>query len=95
MADNKDLKKDVELKEGEEKDNLKPIADDKNEIKETTGTSVEIYDEDDDTDVEEYKKPKKKIKKRWIVLGIVLLLVGFFVVRGMIASKNYKVPVAT
>ena len=60
MADNKDLKKDVETKE----EKKVPIAEEKNEIKETTGSSVEIYDEDDDFDVEETKKPKKKIKKR-------------------------------
>ena len=95
MADIKDLKKDVELKEGENKENLTPVADDNNEIKETTGSSVEIYDEDDDTEVEEYKKPKKKLKKRWIVLGVIALLIIFFVVRGIIASKNYKVPVET
>ena len=55
MADNKELKKDVETKE----EKNVPIAEEKNEIKETTGSSVEIYDEDDDFDVEETKKPKK------------------------------------
>ena len=49
MAENKDLKKDVELKE-EEKETT-PVVENKNEIKETTGSSVEIYDEEDD-DVE-------------------------------------------
>ena len=93
MADNKDLQKDVELKEKDEK--VTPAAEDKNEIKETTGNTVEIYDEDDDDEVEVYKKPKKKIKKKWIVLGIVALLIIFFIVRGFFAAKNAKLPVET
>ena len=91
MADNKDLKKDVETKE----EKKVPIAEEKNEIKETTGSSVEIYDEDDDFDVEETKKPKKKIKKKWIVLGIVALLLIFFIVKGITASKNAVTMVET
>ncbi|MBO4458444.1 MAG: efflux RND transporter periplasmic adaptor subunit [Butyrivibrio sp.] len=90
MADIKDLEKDEELKK-----DTTPSKDDKTEIKETTGSAVEIYDEDDDAEVEEYKKPKKKIKKKWIVLGIVALLIIFFVVRGVIASKNTKLAVET
>ncbi len=93
MADNKDLQKDVELKEKDEK--VTPAAEDKNEIKETTGSTVEIYDEDDDDEVEVYKKPKKKIKKKWIVLGIVALLIIFFIVRGFFAAKNAVLPVET
>ena len=94
MAENKDLKKDVELKE-EEKETT-PVVENKNEIKETTGSSVEIYDEeDDDFEVEEVKKPKKKIKKKWIVLGIVALLIIFLIVRGFLAGKNAKLPVET
>ena len=91
MADNKELKKDVETKE----EKNVPIAEEKNEIKETTGSSVEIYDEDDDFDVEETKKPKKKIKKKWIVLGIVALLLIFFIVKGITASKNAVTMVET
>ena len=94
MAENKDLKKDVELKE-EEKETT-PVVENKNEIKETTGSSVEIYDEeDDDFEVEEVKKPKKKIKKKWIVLGIVALIIIFLIVRGFLAGKNAKLPVET
>ena len=70
MADNKELEKTT------------PIADDKNEIKETTGSTVEIYDEYDEDELEVTNKPKKKIKKKWIVLGIVAILVIFLVGRG-------------
>ena len=45
MADNKELEKTT------------PIADDKNEIKETTGSTVEIYDEYDED--ENFIKPTK------------------------------------
>ena len=90
MADIKELEKDEELKK-----ETAPATDSNSEIKETTGSAVEIYDEDDDAEVEEYKKPKKKIKKKWIVLGIVALLIIFFVVKGVIASKNTKLAVET
>ncbi len=93
MADNKELKKDAELTK-EEKE-ITPVAEDKNEIKETTGSSVEIYDEDDDYEVEEVKKPKKKLKKKWIVLGIVALLLIFFIGRAFLAGKNAALPVGT
>ena len=83
MADNKELEKTT------------PIADDKNEIKETTGSTVEIYDEYDEDELEVTKKPKKKIKKKWIVLGIVAILVIFLVVRGITASKNAVTMVET
>ncbi|SFU89846.1 efflux RND transporter periplasmic adaptor subunit [Butyrivibrio sp. INlla21] len=92
MAENKDLKKDVELKEEKE---TTPVVENKNEIKETTGSSVEIYDEDDDFEVEEVKKPKKKLKKKWIVLGIVALLLIFFIARAFLAGKNAALPVQT
>ncbi len=59
-----------------------------NEIKETTGADVEVYDDYDDQEIAEMTKPKKKLKKRWIVLGLVALLIAFFVIRGMVASKN-------
>ena len=83
MADNKELEKTI------------TGVDDKDAIKETTGSSVEIYDEYDEDEIEETKKPKKKIKKKWIVLGAVVLLVGFFVVRGITASKNKVTMVET
>ncbi len=92
MAENKDLKKDVELKEEKE---TTPVVENKNEIKETTGSSVEIYDEDDDFEVEEVKKPKKKLKKKWIVLGIVALLLVFFIGRAFLAGKSAGLPVET
>ena len=83
MADNKELEKTI------------TGVDDKDAIKETTGSSVEIYDEYDEDEIEETKKPKKKIKKKWIVLGIVAILIIFLVVRGITASKNAVTMVET
>ena len=91
MADNKELNKEVENKE----EKKVSAAESNNEIKETTGSSVEIYDEYDEEELEVTKKPKKKIKKKWIVLGIVALLVIFLVVRGVTASKNAVTMVET
>jgi len=91
MADNKELKKDTAT--NEEK-NI-PAAEDKNEIKETTGNDVEIYDEYDEEELAETAKPKKKLKKRWIVLGIVALLIVFFVIKGINAGKNTAMNVET
>ena len=88
MADNKML-------ENEEKKTQTPVED--NVIKETTGSEVEIYDEDSSVDLSDSEKPKKKfkIKKKWIVLGVVLLLIAFFIVRGMLAAKNNIATVET
>ena len=66
-----------------------------NEIKETTGAAVEIYDEDDNIDLHDTPKKKKRLKKRWIVLGVVALLIIFFVIRGVLAAKNAVVFVET
>lgn len=65
------------------------------EIRETTGSTVEIYDEDDSIDLHDTPKKKKRIKKRWIVLAVVVLLIGFFVFRTINAAKNAVVIVDT
>ena len=54
------------------------LESEKNVIRETTGDAVEIYDEENSVDLSDSskKKKKKKFKKRYIVLGA-LLLPGF------------------
>ena len=71
------------------------VAESSAEIRETTGSTVEIYDEDDSIDLHDTPKKKKKLKKRWIVLAVVALLIAFFVERGMNAAKNAIVLVDT
>ena len=89
MADNKEKKN---VTENNTTENSVEVS---NEIKETTGAAVEIYDEDDNIDLHDTPKKKKKLKKRWIVLGVVVLLIAFLVVRGMLAAKNAVIMVDT
>ena len=91
MADNKELNKEVENKE----EKKVSAVESNNEIKETTGSSVEIYDEYDEDEIEQSAKPKKKIKKKWIVIGVVALLLIFFIVKGVLGAKNAVTIVET
>ena len=91
MADNKELNKEVENKE----EKKVSAVESNNEIKETTGSSVEIYDEYDEDEIEQSAKPKKKIKKKWIVIGVVALLLIFFIVKGVMGAKNAVTIVET
>ena len=91
MADNKELNKEVEKKE----EKKVSAVESNNEIKETTGSSVEIYDEYDEDEIEQSAKPKKKIKKKWIVIGVVALLLIFFIVKGVLGAKNAVTIVET
>ena len=50
-----------------------------------------VYEEYETTEIA--KKPKKRIKKRFIVLGVVALLIVFFVVSRLNAAKNMVVYV--
>jgi RND family efflux transporter MFP subunit len=101
MAENKELGKDIagstENEEGKKTDTPPVAADDKpktvgntpepaNEIRETTGEAVEIYDEDED--VELVPPKKKKFKKRYILLGLAVLAAAGFVVFKINAGKN-------
>lgn len=45
-----------------------------------------------DGEMGQIKRPK--IKKKWIILGVIFLLVLLFIARGVITSKNYKMPVS-
>lgn len=92
MSDNKGKKNNNEnIQENITKSN-EPAA---NEITETTGAAVEIYDEDDSIDLHDTPKKKKKLKKRWIVLGVVAALIAFVVVRSLFAGKNNVILVDT
>ena len=101
MEENKNLEEKVvdtavDTKEAESKDTATAnIASDQNVIKETTGASVEIYDEDDSVDLSDSKKKKKKFKKRYILFGILALGVIGFIVGRINAGKNSIVTVET
>jgi RND family efflux transporter MFP subunit len=102
MEENKNLEEKVvdtavDTKEAESKDTATVnIATDQNVIKETTGASVEIYDEDDSIDLSDStKKKKRKFKKRYILFGILALGVIGFIVGRINASKNSIVTVET
>ncbi len=102
MEENKNLEEKVvdtavDTKEAESKDTATAnIASDQNVIKETTGASVEIYDEDDSVDLSDStKKKKRKFKKRYILFGILALGVIGFIIGRINASKNSIVTVET
>ncbi len=102
MEENKNLEEKVvdtavDTKEAESKDTATAnIASDQNVIKETTGASVEIYDEDDSVDLSDStKKKKRKFKKRYILFGILALGVIGFIVGRINAGKNAIVTVET
>ena len=70
-----DLKKEKEKEsQGSKLDEAKPVepvqptVKDLGEIKETTGSAVEIYDEDDNVDLSDTPVKKKKFKKNLQVL---------------------------
>ncbi|MCR5669495.1 MAG: efflux RND transporter periplasmic adaptor subunit [Butyrivibrio sp.] len=94
MADNKELEKNKKAEETgssklEEKEIRPATVEDKGIIKETTGSEMEIYDEDNTVDLSDSAKPKKKkIRKRWIVLAVAVLLIAFFIVKSIISAKN-------
>ena len=102
MEENKNLEEKVvdtavDTKEAESKDTATAnIATDQNVIKETTGASVEIYDEDDSADLSDsVKKKKRKFKKRYILFGVLALGVIGFIIGRINASKNSIVTVET
>lgn len=102
MEENKNLEENVvdtavDTKEAESKDTATAnIASDQNVIKETTGASVEIYDEDDSVDLSDStKKKKRKFKKRYILFGLLALGVIGFIIGRINASKNSIVTVET
>ncbi len=99
---NKDLKE-VKEKEvqGSKLDDVKPVEPgdvsirDLGEIKETTGDQVEIYDEDDNVDLTDTPVKKKRFKKRYLVIGAAVLVIGAFVVARLNSAKSSIVMVET
>ena len=89
MADNIEVKDKEETSTGSVTENL--AAD--NEIRETTGSSVEIYDEDDDIELPANKK--KKFKKRYVVIPLVVILIVVFFATRLSAAKNAVLIVET
>ena len=82
MADNKKLEE------------IKEVS---NEIKETTGSGVEIYDEVEENEEKAGKPAKKKfkLKKKHVIIGVVALIVLFFIVKTVFGGKNQVMPVQT
>ncbi len=64
-----------------------------NEIRETTGDAVEIYDEDEDVELAPPKK--RRFKKRYAFIGIAVLAIAGFVVARLNAGKSAVVYVET
>ena len=86
----------VKAKEAEKNEPIVDTASEQNVIKETTGSNVEIYDEDDSVDLSDStKKKKRKFKKRYILFGILTLGVVGFIIGRINASKNSIVTVET
>ena len=86
--------KDLEVKTNEESVSTDVTVKEKEEVKKTENNTVpQEYEEYDKNEVA--AKPKKKIKKRFIVIGVAVLLVAFFVIRSMNAAKNAVVFVNT
>ncbi len=86
----------VKVKEAEKNEPIVDTASEQNVIKETTGSNVEIYDEDDSVDLSDStKKKKRKFKKRYILFGILALGVIGFIVGRINAGKNAIVTVET
>ena len=75
----------TEIKDKEEKITNDTLSGN-NEIKETTGSEVEIYDEDDDTELPAIKK--KKFKKKYVIIPAVILIVIFFIGSRISKAKN-------
>ena len=97
MSDNmkeKNLEENKELNRGET-ENKEAVVN--NEIKETTGSVTEVYDDyEEATPPEEVTGKKKfKLKKRYIVGGVVALLVLGAIGRSIIAGKNQVTMVQT
>jgi len=86
----------VKVKEAEKNEPIVDTASEQNVIKETTGSNVEIYDEDDSVDLSDSdKKKKRKFKKRYILFGVLALGVIGFIIGRINASKNSIVTVET
>ena len=65
-----------------------------NEIKETTGAGVEVYEDYDTTDLADTKK-KKRFKKRYVVIGILVLVAIGAVIAYFNSKKSAVVFVET
>lgn len=86
----------VKVKDAEKNESVADTASEKNVIKETTGASVEIYDEDDSIDLSDSNKKKnKKFKKRYILFGLLALGIVGLIIGRINAGKNAVVTVET
>ncbi len=90
MSDKSKL--DTEVKIDPEKAAAKALEE--TEIKETTGSEVEIYDEDDSLDLSDSPK-KKKFKKRYVVIPVIALAAAGVIFGAINSRKNAVVMVET
>lgn len=101
MSENKNKNKDIqnETVEKEVAENttsaVTATPEVNNEIRETTGENMEVYDDYDVTDLADSAKKKKRFKKRYAVLGILGILIAAYVVFRINAGKNAVVMVET
>ncbi len=98
MSENKKKNEEVnnEVKEKEVADSAVTVSPDvDNEIRETTGADMEVYDDYDVTDLADSAPRKKKFKKRYAVIGIAALIIAAFIISRINAAKNAVVYVET
>lgn len=89
------LMSEKENKNKEIQESVTTVPEANNEIKETTGADMEVYDDYDVTDLADSVKKKKRFKKRYAVIGIAALLIAAFVIYRINAAKNAVVMVET
>ena len=98
MADEKNINTEsVEenSKAEETKSAEKTVEESNDEIKETTGSDIEIYEDYEEAEVVENTKKKFRLKKRYVVGAAAVLLVAGLGTRAYLAGKNQVTYVET
>ena len=95
MSENKNKNNEVKETTKEAVDSTTQIPDGANEIRETTGADMEVYDDYDVTDLADSAPKKKKFKKRYAVIGIAALIIAAFIIYRINAAKGSAVYVET
>lgn len=95
MSENKNNINEAKEAEKETAGQAPQIPDGANEIRETTGADMEVYDDYDVTDLADSAPKKKRFKKRYAVIGIAALLIAAFVIYRINAAKSAAVYVET
>ena len=95
VSENKNKNNEVKETTKEAVDSTPQIPDGANEIRETTGADMEVYDDYDVTDLADSAPKKKKFKKRYAVIGIAALIIAAFIIYRINAAKGSAVYVET